>query len=236
MDAKYLKKLDDRIGRADGDRKTRLKEKRKDYLSKENQYRRTRKNFLRYGQFLADVSVAESPEEITSAFQNVAVPKGSSLQKRIRRSSVDLNAYFGGTLSHEITRDSSGLNSNDPINSYGLFVPVGLSFSRQLDEESGFSFSVFLPLIDLGALTAYRTDANDKNLEVLPDFTFANVFSPGAHLLLNFPKSPFFVGAGLQLGPNVREFTDGSTKNVKGLRYMMTFGIDVPLLTFTRKD
>jgi hypothetical protein len=130
-------------------------------------------------------------------------------------------------------READSLNTQNGLNSYGLFVPIGVAFSKRLGKKSNTSLSLFFPIIDLGALTAYRTDATAKNLESLPDLNFANVLSPGAHLMLNLPKSPFFIGAGVQYGPNVREIDiDGSFEPVRAIRYMLSFGVDVPVIPF----
>ncbi len=198
-------------------------------------YSKYRNNIFRYGHFLADVAAADSTTAIQKAFQNIAMPKGSSQNKRIRPFSVDLNAYFGGTLAHEFILDDSAVDSENIFNSYGLFVPVGFAFSKKISKNSNYSLSLFVPIIDLGALTAYRIDADDQNnLDILPEVSFANVLSPGAHVFLNFPNTPFFLGGGFQFGPNVREILENDEKtNLRTLRVMFSLGIDIPILSFT---
>jgi hypothetical protein len=96
--------------------------------------------------------------------------------------------------------------------------------------------SLFLPIIDLGALTAYRTDPDNEGIERLPEVNFGNVLAPGMHLFFNFGKSPFFMGMGLQYGPNTREIKlDEERVKVESVRYMLTFGIDVPIIRFSKR-
>ncbi len=197
-------------------------------------YRKFRNGVFKYGHFIADVAAAETPSAVQAAMSSIALPAGSSQNKRLRPFSVELNAYFGGTVGYErILDEPSGFENEEEINSYGLFVPVGVSISKRLGKKSNFSMSLFVPIIDLGALSAFRTDANEKNLEALPDLSFANVLAPGVHLMLNLPRSPFFIGTGIQYGPNVREIDlNGEFQTLKSLRYMLTFGVDVPILPF----
>lgn len=200
-------------------------------------YRKFRNGIFKYGHFLADVASADSPGAVQAAMETIALPAGSSQNKRLNPFSIDLNAYFGGTAGYEHFLDDSAdsLNTSNGLNSYGLFVPVGVAFSKRLGKKSNTSLSLFFPIIDLGALTVYRTDANAKNLESLPDLNFANVLAPGAHLMLNLPKSPFFIGAGVQYGPNVREIRSDSSFDidpVRAIRYMISFGVDVPVIPF----
>jgi len=197
-------------------------------------YRKFRNAIFKYGHFLADVAGADDPKAMESALNTIALPVGSSQNKRLRPFSVELNAYFGGTLAYEHVLDEpEGFDNENKLNAYGLFVPVGIALSKRLGAKSNTSLSLFFPIIDLGALTAYRTDAGKKNLDTLPDLSFANVLAPGAHLMLNLPKSPFFISGGVQYGPNVREIKIGEEpETVKALRVMLSFGVDVPIISF----
>jgi hypothetical protein len=215
---KKLDRLEDRLVRKDSLR-----------------YLKFRESIFKYGHFIAGVAAADSPGAVQAAMETIALPPKSSQNKRMNPFSIELNAYFGGTAGYErfLDEGADSLNTQNGLNSYGLFVPIGVAFSKRLGKKSNTSLSLFFPIIDLGALTAYRTDATAKNLESLPDLNFANVLSPGAHLMLNLPKSPFFIGAGVQYGPNVREIDiDGSFEPVRAIRYMLSFGVDVPVIPF----
>lgn len=195
---------------------------------------RRRNQIITYGNLMAGVVAAETPDDIGAVLQAVAVPRGHSQAKRRYSPVIGLNAYFGGTFGYEsLAADSIG--SDPELNTFGLWVPVGLSASVRPSPRSGFSISAFLPIIDLGAVTAYRTDAAAGDAGGLPKLSFRNVISPGFHLLANFGKTPFFLGAGVQYGPELRRINElDDFTQVQATRYMITFGIDVPIIDFYR--
>ncbi|MEM9930885.1 MAG: hypothetical protein AAF840_13770, partial [Bacteroidota bacterium] len=205
---------------------------------------RFRENLFKYGTFMADVAAANNPADFEQALNTVALPVGSSQIKRSRPSSLELGAYFGAALSRErlifpAGTDMEGLEEE----AFGaaLFVPVGVSYSRNIGGNKSITF--FGSLIDLGAITAFRLGSQPDgpaapNVERLPEFRPANVIAPGFHVMYNFPKSPFTLGLGLQDGPSVRKFnTAGSTveQEARSVRAMVTFSVDVPIFRFFNK-
>jgi len=85
-------------------------------------------------------------------------------------------------------------------------------------------------LIDLGGFFNYRINA-DVDRVGDSDFNFQNIFRPGLQLHWNFKDSPFYLGAGIQYGPQSRQIgTDAVLLNT--VRYFIGAGIDVPLLVF----
>lgn len=196
------------------------------------QQQRLRHNLLTYGNFIADVSSAQSPEDVSAALRNVALPAGSSRIKRISPTDVTINGYFGGVFGRETLKGGDGKLL--PVNTFGLSVPVGLSFSFKPSLRRDYSISVFLPVIDLGALTAYRIESG---FEALPKLSFSNVLAPGAFAFFNFGKSPFYLGAGWQLGPQAREYeSNGLILQESATRVLIAFGVDVPLFNLYRSE
>lgn len=204
---------------------------------------RNRQQLFLYGTFMADVASAESPEAFAGALDAVALPPGSSQLKRNKPFSLELNAYFGINYAEEQLNLPNDFNAaeagiSDRSGSISLFVPVGLSLSWKGSYTQKSSYTLFFPFIDLGAVSAYRFDlGQSQNIERLPQFTFQNVFAPGAHLMYNFAKSPFSLGAGVQYGPSLRRINlDGSPDlDVSAVRFMLSLSVDVPIFSFTNR-
>lgn len=200
-----------------------------------------RENLFRYGTFMADVAAADNANDFEAALNTMALPPGSSQIKRTRPSSFELGAYFGAALSQERLVLPAGIDApelEDDVFGAALFVPVGVSYSRNIGGNKSITF--FGSLIDLGAITAFRLEDRDDTpgaaqVERLPEFRPANIIAPGFHVMYNFPKSPFTLGLGVQDGPSVRKFTlAGQTveREARSLRGMLTFSVDVPVFRF----
>jgi len=204
---------------------------------------RFRENLFKYGTFMADVAGADDPAGFEAALNSVALPVGSSQIKRNRPSSFELGAYFGAALSRERLVLPPGVSApglEDEVFGASLFVPVGVSYSRNIGGRK--SVTLFGSLLDLGALTAFRLEdrngSDGTTVDRLPEFSLTNVIAPGLHVMYNFPKSPFTLGAGVQDGPSVRKFsTAGSNeeREARSIRGMVTLSVDVPIFRFFNK-
>ncbi len=204
---------------------------------------RERQRLFLYGTFMADVAAADTPDAFAAALNNVALPPGSSQLKRNKPFNVELNAYFGFSLAEEVLdlpENMAPAASLPPASakSLALYVPLGVSMSWKMRYTQRSSYSLFFPLIDLGAVSAYRFDTAGDRVNRLPQFTFQNVFAPGAHLKYNFAKAPFSLGLGAQYGPGLRRIQpDGSPAiNVAAIRYMLTFAVDVPIFSLSNRQ
>jgi hypothetical protein len=198
------------------------------------QVRRTKTNILKYGTFFAGVASAKQPGDISAAFAAAAVPKGSSRTKRTNMLDFGLNAYFGGSFGRE---NSTLLNENEvwPINNISLSVPIGLSLSFKTSRTQKGSWTLFAPILDLGAVTSFRID--DASTSDLPELKLENVISPGLLGMYNFANSPFSLGAGWQYGPNTRTVTvNGLETESSSYRWVIFFGIDVPIFDFYTEE
>ena len=197
--------------------------------------RKFQENLFKYGTFMSDVVAANTPAGIEAALNNIALPPGSSQVKRTRPSSIEIGAYFGAAVARErlvLPVDEPDESLTDPATVVSLFVPVGLSYSRQLGGRS--SATLFASLLDLGAVTAFRIEDRNSggSVERLPQFNLRNVVAPGLHLMYNLPRTPFTVGIGVQDGPNVREYRPfgvDEVREARSLRFMLTASVDVPL-------
>ncbi|MEM1327316.1 MAG: hypothetical protein AAGI23_15240 [Bacteroidota bacterium] len=193
-----------------------------------------KKAMVVYGTFMANIVAAQTADQVRGAIKAVAVPPGSSSVKRTAKFNVALNSYFGGGAYQE-TLTAPQVTQNQQSSSVGLAVPVGVTASLGgLGKNGNWSYSLFVPVLDIGAVTAYRIDQqNVGGSGNLPELTFGNLIAPGGYLIVNLPKSPFSISAGAQFGPQARQITvNGLDLNSSAWRYGATFTIDVPVFNF----
>ena len=111
-------------------------------------------------------------------------------------------------------------------------IPIGFTLSKKFGQaDKPQSWSLFASILDIGSLFSYRADANAVGES---EFNISNMIKPGLQVQYNFPKSPFYVGVGLQGGPQRRQVNDKEV-NINSLRYFLGFGVDVPLLVLYQK-
>lgn len=200
---------------------------------------------IKYGSFMATLATSENSDEVAEAIELAAMPVGSSKVKRESLFNVAVNAYTGLFLGHE---SISGIQDNRAINTYGVTAPLGISLSRGhsiffigtgedgwRNSKKGWSTSLFISLIDIGAVTAYRFKS-DQAAEV-PTIQLKNIVSPGAFLSLGLPGLPLSFNMGVQTGPNLRRITGapGDFDDRRYWRFSTAFCVDIPLFNlFTR--
>ncbi|MDO8367131.1 MAG: hypothetical protein Q7T20_10060 [Saprospiraceae bacterium] len=178
---------------------------------------------LKYANFIAAVAEASSPEEMERAIELFALPPGSSRMKKVPgRFSVALNAYTGLFAAAEYLEGDT-----EPKTVSGVAAPLGISCAWGLGKAGSLGF--FVPLIDVGAVTAYRFDGD--NSENLPELSWANIISPGLYAVYDFGKQlPFSFGLGWQSGPNLRKITrDGVSDKKSGNRLGAFVTVDIPI-------
>lgn len=185
---------------------------------------------LKYMNFMAAIAEANSAEEIERTIEIYALPPGSSEEKKdLGRFSAALNAYTGLTLGWEkLGQDQSSKTIG------AVTTPLGLDFSVGLGKSG--SIGAFVPLIDVGAITAYRF--KDDNAGDLPELTWSNILSPGLYIVYGTPgKLPFAFGYGAQIGPSIRKvFATENGVNVEveksGWRQGFFLSVDIPITYF----
>jgi hypothetical protein len=213
-----------------------------------------------YGSFMSGIVKAESSDDVQNAIEAFALPTGSARIKRETSFNVSLNAYvgpyFGAERIRGLERKSHG--------TFGLTAPVGISISRGHSVffintpaagwdkgRYGWSTSLFISLIDIGALASYRfeeseTAVNDSATVTVPQVAtiqLKNIISPGAFLSIGIPKSPLSINAGVQLGPNLRSVkaaedsatTTNSYADKLYWRWSISVVVDIPILNFYTK-
>ena len=193
----------------------------------------------KYGGFMAAVSTAKTSDEVEQAVEAFALPSGSSRVKRESPFSITLNAYTGLFVGHETLK---GIHAPNTFNAYGVTAPIGVAlnlgkrhFLDFYNSGGNWSYSLFLSIIDLGAVAAYRF--NDDTTASAPTIQLKNIISPGAFLSIGIPHCPLSVNLGAQVGPNLRaidknQTTLASTDNGNKVywRYSIGVCVDIPLL------
>lgn len=212
----------------------------------------TRDKLFKYGTFMATIVTAESSDDVEEAIEAFALPAGSARIKRETKWNVALNGYLGGYVGWEKIR---GLET-DKKGTYGLTAPIGVSISRGnhllfLIPAKGWSTSLFLSAIDLGAIASFRfssetvkSDTSSTTVYEIPDIQFEDIFSPGAFLSFGIPRSPLSINMGAQVGPNLRKVSVSSVDNTvvndyadrMYWRFSLSLVVDIPIVNFYTKS
>ena len=194
---------------------------------------------IKYGTFMAAVATAKTSEEVKQAIEVVALPPGSYRVKRESRANISFNAYVGFYAGNEHMPASEKQNSL----SVGLFAPVGFAFSMGSlkgndTKKGGKSLSLFASVIDVGTLASFRF--KDDNTTVSSDIQLKDIVAPGLFLIYGLGKSPISIGAGVQMGPALRDVDPNGVADINKDYYVRAGGfiaVDIPIFNlYNRKD
>jgi hypothetical protein len=183
------------------------------------------RNFLFYGSFVSDVLTANNADDVRFVLSRYSAPSGSYTVKRRASWTVSINAYpglFGGI---EFATVDSVRNSGI----MGVTAPIGLSISTNTLTKRG-SWSLFMPIIDIGAVLSYRFKNDDY--QGLPDeLTWAQVLSPGLFANYGFRKLPLSLGFGWQLSPKLRQIKNQNLvfNPIDFGRFSVNTTVDIPI-------
>jgi hypothetical protein len=192
---------------------------------------RVHPEILKLIHFVNDMAAAKDAEDMEKAIDAFALPSGSYSIKRTSRFNFSLNSFPGLIQAAETSWTASDRST---AFSFGFTAPVGLCAAW--GTTRGYSWGVFLPVIDIGAVTRLRLDS-DSNSATLPELTFKNFLSPGLYLHFGLKKSPVSFHVGAQFGPEVRRRLDNSSTNDtwESIRYGVGVVLDIPLLNLSTK-
>jgi hypothetical protein len=211
------------------DLKTKIKELQ-DSVTVDNSVLMT---LAKYGSFISTVATAKTSAEVQAALESFALPAGSARIKRRSAFNVSLNGYAGLFGGHE---NIKGTN-NKALNSFGVAAPVGIAISiGQPTAKRAFSNTLFLSLIDVGALTAFRF--GDDSTESVPTVRLKNILSPGIFYSLGLPNSPISLNLGYQVGPLLRtvKTTGNTVAEDRYTRVSLSVVVDIPIFNFFTKS
>jgi hypothetical protein len=217
--------------------------------------------YKKYGIFMGNVAQAENSQQVKEALDAAALPVGSYRIKRNAFVDISFNAYPGVSLGVEFRKDiPAGIEIDKRKWVAAFSAPVGIAFSlgsvrtkknlpasaasdtryfRKWKEGqelrgkylSGSSHSLFVSIIDVGAITAFRL--GDDNTEALPEFTWQNILAPGAFYVFGLKNTPLSLGAGVQYGPQLRKIDDTNATLDKSLLTVKAFiAVDIAIFNF----
>lgn len=180
--------------------------------------------------FINDISLSSTPEDVEKAIDAFALPVGSSNLKERATSYYAINSFPGILGGFEFTEQQPTAGN------IGFTAPVGLYFQPWGAFKKGGSLGVFLPVIDIAAPVRLRLDGS-KDTQTLPDFDFSDIFAPGFYLVYGFRNSPLALNLGIQYGPKLRNIPVEGVSFESFDSYRFNFGvtIDIPLLTLSGK-
>lgn len=195
--------------------------------------------FVKYGSFAANVVQAKNSDEVEKAIESLVLPVGSATIKRETNCNIALNAYLGAFAGYEYM---PSLAYSKNAFTTGITAPVGVSVSwgniKCDPKRGGKSFTIFVPVIDIGALAAYRLE--DSKTEISSDIELKNIIAPGLYFYWGFGRCPISLGAGAQVGPQLRNINKGVPQVPNGdklyIRYGINLVVDIPLLNFYTKS
>ncbi|OQP66522.1 hypothetical protein A3860_13640 [Niastella vici] len=202
-----------------------------------------KEEFIRYGTFMANVVEAKNSDEVKEAIEAIVLPVGSASIKRETDFNIALNAYIGPFAGTEYM---PVLKKKKASFVTGLTAPVGPAFSwgnlgrkGQLRsngrEIGGKSITLFVPLIDIGAMAAFRLGDDSSN--VASEVKLKNILSPGLFVYYGFGKCPISLGLGGQLGPQLRGVNAKDINVDKNyyFRFSISVLVDIPLFNIYTK-
>lgn len=201
------------------------------YKGKEEQKEKIIKvteNILRYGTFMANVIEAEEPSQVKAAIEAAVLPVGSSTVKKYYRHNFSVNAYIGAQFRKPAETVQQTWDA-----AMGFTAPVGFAYTP-LSFGKGGAISVFVPLIDVGAIAQFRI--SDTTSQIEEDISLGNIFSPGGYLVYGMAWDlPISIGVGGQYGPGLVSF-DTSTPNVinPSWRWNVFLAVDIPLFNLSK--
>lgn len=226
-------------------------------LKRQSQLEASSKHIAFYGGFMIDIFYAKTAPEIKGLLYKYALPAGSYRIKRRSQLSIELGAYpslYGG---REFIVNNPGGKNVGWVS--GVSAPVGLTLSwpikksrtpfDPLTEEksfkgsklkgnsySGHSFSLFFPVVDLGAPFSFRW--NEGNNIALPEeITWQQLLSPGLFAVWGMKNKPVSLSFGGQYVPKLRSITlaGNEVSQFDAFRVGFNLAIDIPIFSLFRK-
>ncbi len=194
------------------------------------------KNFMYYGGFMVDVLSANSTNDIKGIINKYAAPVGSYRVKRQSPFSVSLSSYPGLYGGWETTYDGSDSESFVT----GVTAPIGLSLNWGNSfygiKAKGHSFSLYAPIIDIGAAFSYRW-SNSEGEGFPEEIKWQQIISPGMHVVWGIGNTPMALMIGAQYTPLLRKITDQNNElQPNAWRFGATIAVDIPIFHFYRSN
>lgn len=203
----------------------------------------TKKLIMKYMTFAVNIVTAQDAKELRKVLEAAALPVKSYLIKRVNDFNISLNAYPGIFGGGDILTTGKDLNGTKEGLNFGFAAPIGVAFSWKdkikTNNNLETSTSLFISIIDIGAVVNWRLSGVDKGL---PEFHWKNVLAPGLFLISGLKGTPISVGAGIQYGPQLRkielvENDPNAVIETSSLRFGVIIAVDIPIFNiYTKED
>lgn len=200
-----------------------------------------------YALFMANIVNAKTEEDIKVVLENAILPVGSSSIKKHSYYNISVQSYLGARYSLNTGVFESSWNDD-----FGVSAPVGIAGSAGLGRHGG-SITLFIPLIDLGAIVDYKlnykketTDGETVTTSEIDEtnpkdykIELGQIFSPGAYFVYGLPYDiPLSVGFGGQYGPGLSKIKEDNTLNVGNpyWKWSAFLSVDIPLFNLSSQS
>ncbi|MBS1585945.1 MAG: hypothetical protein JSS82_10430 [Bacteroidetes bacterium] len=231
-------------------------------IKRELNFDKTRYFVLRIASFLNDISGATNSKDLSKVISAYALPATSYKRKTSTWNSLFLNAFVGPYLGYEtlpLGRSSSANLTYKSGYVYGLTAPIGIAFSKTFsrfgstptpdDVDCKFiskgkhagkfrnmsksTFTVFVSLLDIGAVVSYRLSNSDSTLP--QSFKWEQFVSPGLHLQYSIHGTPLVFSMGGVYAPQIRKIGDGN-RQYNAIRAYAGVLFDIPIMAIHSKE
>lgn len=168
--------------------------------------------FRRYILLFAQLSDADSPEQVKAVLKEVTLPSVSfGMKREPQESHLMISAYLEYAAGVE-----SATNQSDKSFS-GVIGPLGIEYSYGL--RSGNSLSVMFAPFDFGHPINLELQGKDESVEI------NDIITPGIYFTYGLRKKPLAIGIGYSRGRGIRTESDSED------RILLFFAFDMPLFS-----
>ena len=141
----------------------------------------------RYIMFFAQVSDAESSDQVAALLKAYTLPSVSFLEKRNNRDHWLISAYLGASGSSPKVP-----SSEDSSDEFAIYAPIGLEYSSALGDGS--SLSIMVAPFDFGYPVSLKLSGLTEDIE------FDEIVAPSINLNYGLKNYPLAIGLGYQKG------------------------------------
>ncbi len=175
-------------------------------------------NFKLYALFFAQLSEAQSKDEVKSILTSVTLPPVSFGTKRDNSKHIFISSYWGLSLGIESINHELNFKKQNTLGYTGLTAPIGLEHSWGLGKNG--SISIFASILDFGPVVNSQLFDSDSNMKL------KDIISPGIYFVYGIPEMPLAISIGY--------FHSKAARLSSSLQHHITLNIvfDMPLMIF----